>query len=338
MAQPLTLADVRTGQFPRPDIGALELVGPSAAGARARELVRRAAPLNSGVLITAPSGSAVESVAHELHRRGPRSTAAYVIVKCDAREPARLDRLLFGATDDLPPQDLESVSSESRVAAAKGGTLFLENVTALPAASQARLARIARDGEVRIDGVPVVTNLRFVASALPGVETEVDAQRLHADLYRRLSVVRIDVPPLRERAEDIPALATRLLDDLCAARSVKPPTFSPAALSLLGALTWPGNVTELRDVIDRVAALGVDAVIQVEQVLPALQLDHAPAPFAPSGFLREARLRFEREYIAAVLQHHRWRMADAAQTLGIQRPNLYRKARQLGIPLARLAE
>jgi DNA-binding NtrC family response regulator len=79
-------------------------------------------------------------------------------------------------------------------------------------------------------------------------------------------------------------------------------------------------------------------VIQVEHLLPAVQLDRAPAPFAPSGNLREARLRFEREYIAAVLQHHSWRMADAAATLGIQRPNLYRKARQLGIPIARLSD
>jgi len=87
-----------------------------------------------------------------------------------------------------------------------------------------------------------------------------------------------------------------------------------------------------------VASATREPAIQVEHVLPALQLDRAPLPFAPAGTLREARLRFERDYIAAVLQHHGWRMADAAQTLGIQRPNLYRKARQLGIPLARGAE
>ena len=106
----------------------------------------------------------------------------------------------------------------------------------------------------------------------------------------------------------------------------------------MGALTWPGNLAELRDAIERVVAETREEVIQIEQLLPALQLHRARAPFVPSGNLRDARLRFERDYIAAVLQHHDWRMAAAAQTLGIQRPNLYRKARQLGIPLARLAE
>ena len=338
MPETLMVAERHADESGRADAGALELVGRSPAVARAQELVRRAATLNSGVLITAPSGSAVESVAHELHIRGNRSAAAYVMVACEARDPARLDRLLFGAQAENAPADLESVSSESRVAAAKDGTLFLENVTDLPASAQARLARIARDGEVRIDGAPVATNFRLVASALPGVEAEVDAHRFREDLYRRLSAVRIDVPPLRERAEDIPVLATRILADICADRGVKPRTFTQAALALLGALTWPGNLTELRDAIERVASSSVEEVIQVEQLLPALQLERAPVPFAPSGYLREARLRFERDYIAAVLQHHGWRMADAAQTLGIQRPNLYRKARQLGIPLARLVE
>jgi DNA-binding NtrC family response regulator len=317
---------------------ALELVGQSPAVVRALELVRRAAVLNSNVLITAPSGAAVESVAQELHIRGPRSAAPYVIVACEAREPAQLDRLLFGAQHAEAPPDLESVSRESRVAAAKDGTLFLQNVTELPASAQARLARIVRDGEVRVEGAPVATNFRIVASALPGVEAEVESHRFRADLFRRLSVVRIDVPTLRERAEDIPALATRLLDDICAARGLKPRSFTHAALALLGALTWPGNIAELREAIERVVDSGVDDTIPVEHLLPALQLDRAPVPFAPSGCLREARLRFEREYIGAVLQHHRWRMADAAQTLGIQRPNLYRKARQLGIPLTRSSE
>jgi DNA-binding NtrC family response regulator len=319
MAETLMLAGRHIVESSRNDARALELVGHSPAVERAQELVRRAAALSSGVLITAPSGSAVESVAHELHIRGNRSAAAYVIVACEARDPARLDHLLFGGMHDKTPPDLESVSPESRVAAAKDGTLFLQNVTELPAAAQARLARIARDGEVRIDGTAVATNFRLVASALPGVEAEVDANRFRLDLYRRLSAVRIDVPPLRERAEDIPALATRLLDDICVERGLRPRTLT-------------------RAVSQRVVDSGLEGTIQVEQLLPALQLERAPVPFTPSGCLREARLRFEREYIAAVLQHHRWRMSDAAQTLGIQRPNLYRKARQLGIPLARLVE
>ena len=111
-----------------------------------------------------------------------------------------------------------------------------------------------------------------------------------------------------------------------------------AALALIGALSWPGNLAELRDAIERAVADTHDDAIQIEHLLPALKLHRAPAPFVPIGNLREARLRFERDYISAVLQHHDWRMAAAAETLGIQRPNLYRKARQLGIPLTRLSD
>jgi DNA-binding NtrC family response regulator len=318
--------------------GALELVGRSPIITRVQELVRRAALSTGGVLITAPAGSAVEAVAQELHTRSPRSAAAYVIVDCEAHDPARLDDVLFGTMPDGTLSDLECVSAGCRVAAARGGTLFLQNVTELPAAAQARLARIARDGEMRIDGRPVAALFRLFASALPGIDGEVHAQRFRPDLYRRLSSIRIDVPPLRERSEDIPALATRLLEEILADHGLAARTFTRAALALLGALTWPGNLAELRQAIEQVVTTHQGNVIQIEQLLPALQLDRAPTPFAPSGNLREARLRFEREYIAAVLQHHCWRMADAAHTLGIQRPNLYRKARQLGIPLARLSD
>ena len=114
--------------------------------------------------------------------------------------------------------------------------------------------------------------------------------------------------------------------------------FTQTALALLSALTWPGNLAELRGAIERVVRQTGDDVIQIEHMLPALQLDRAPTPFVPAGNLREARLKFERDYIAAVLQHCGWRMAEAAQTLGIQRPNLYRKARQLGIPVTRMPE
>lgn len=259
-------------------------------------------------------------------------------MECSGRDPVPLERVLFGASGAEGSTDLESVSSESRLAAVQGGTLFLRDVTDLSAAVQTRLARIVRDGEMMIDGRRVATLFRVVASAAPGIETEVAGHRFRADLYRRLATVRIDLPPLRDRAEDVPALAERLLENTCATRGLPPRTLTHAALALLGALTWSGNLAELQAAIERAVTEAQDAVIQVEHLLPALQLQRAPAPFVPAGNLREARLRFERDYIAAVLQHHQWKVAEAAQTLGIQRPNLYRKARQLGIPVARLSE
>jgi two-component system nitrogen regulation response regulator NtrX len=221
---------------------------------------------------------------------------------------------------------------------ARGGTLFLRDVAELPAAIQARVARIARDGEVLLEGVPVPTDLRWVSSASPAVDADVHAHRLRPDLFRRLAAVRIDLPSLRERQEDVGAIASRVLEDVLLDRGLKTRAFTQAALALVAAVTWPGNLAELHAAITRVAGEPGDHDLQVEHVLPALQLQRAPARFVPTGNLREARLRFERDYISAVLQHHSWRMADAAQTLGIQRPNLYRKARQLGIPVTRMVE
>jgi DNA-binding NtrC family response regulator len=358
---------------------ARELVGRSVAIARAQELVRRAALGDGGVLLVADRGADVESVAHELHERNRRSAGPFERVECASPDSGGLDRLLFGAPAGVVASDLEWVSSDSRIAAACGGTVFLQDVADMPAAVQARIARVARDGEVRIEGDPTTTNVRWIASAAPGIDADVHAGRFRGDLYRRLAASRIDLPPLRDRAEDVPALASRLLDDWSAAHGCAPRTMTQPALALLSALTWPGNVADLRLVVERAAKDAPHDVIQIEDLLPALKLDRldhpnnnvrngvnslnavnsvdnvndfnnvnnvnnvnrAPTRFVfagPAGNLRDARLRFERDYISAVLHYHGWRMAEAAHVLGIQRPNLYRKARQLGIPLARTSE
>ena len=300
--------------------------------------MRRTASLDSGVLLVGERGADAPSIARELHERGRPPAAPWITIDCGADNTARIDRSLFGAARNHGSTDLESVSSASLMVAARGGTLFLQDVTELPSATQARLTRIARDGEVRVDGEVVPTEVRFVASAWPSIDGDVREHRFRADLYRRLAASRIDLPPLRDRLEDVPMLAARLLEEYAGAEGRQRRTFTQAALALLAAHSWPGNMAELRALVERVAAETRDQALQIEHLLPVLQLDRATTAFVPAGSLRDARLRFERDYIAAVLQHHGWRMADAAQTLGIQRPNLYRKARQLGIPLARVSE
>jgi DNA-binding NtrC family response regulator len=331
------VADAAT-RFIRKSELPVELTGRSPAITRVQDLLRRSTRFDGGALITAESGAAVDDVARELHVRGRAPAGPFIVVDCDAADASSVDRALFGALAQGEPTDLEPVARDSAVAAARGGTLFLRSVTELRSSTQARLARIARDGEVRIDGVPVATAVRLVASATPAIDGDVHGQRFRRDLFRRLSAIRIDLPPLRDRADDVPALAVRVLEDVCAASGRPPASFSKAAVALLGALTWPGNLAELCTVIERAAADTRGEVIQIEHLLPALPLSRAATPFTPAGNLREARLRFERDYISSVLQHHDWHIADAARTLGIQRPNLYRKARQLGIPLTRSSE
>jgi two-component system nitrogen regulation response regulator NtrX len=315
----------------------VELVGQSRAVGRVREFLVRAAGADGGVLIAGEEGTDLDSIARELHARSRHAAGPFVALDCAGADGARLDRLLFGAAVGAPASDLETVAADASIAAARGGMLFLAHVTELPAAAQARIARVVRDGEVRIGGVPAETSFRVVASAAPDIDADVDARRFRADLYRRLTAVRIDVPPLRERRDVVPSLAERLLEEACNACGVKRRCFTQAALALLGAWSWPGNLAELRAVITRIVSENVDEMIHIEHILPVLRLQRGPDTFEPAGSLREARLRFERDYIAAVLQHHGWDLADAAQTLGIQRPNLYRKARQLGIPLTRVA-
>lgn len=148
---------------------------------------------------------------------------------------------------------------------------------------------------------------------------------LREDLLRRLPVV-VDLPSLRQRRGDVPAIAEAML----AARDRKR-RFTPAALTVLAALPWRRNLVELEALLDRTIRAVGDGGIKQEDVLAQLSFDSAFAQRVPAGSLREARLRFERQYIAAVLEHHQWRMSEAARTLGIERANLYRKTRQLGI-------
>jgi polysaccharide export protein EpsE len=313
-----------------------DLLGECPSFRRFLDLVDRSAGARGGLLILAEAGIDTEAIAREIHLRSPRASAPFVRVTCALADPAALERELFGDRAGKAG-DLETVSEGSRVAAARGGTLFLQDVGELPAPAQARLARLARDGEMKVSGVGEVPfDVRLMASSTPDLDAEAEEGRFRADLHRRLGSTRIEPPPLRQRADDIPLLAAHLTRELCAARGLPPKTFTPAALTLLAALPWHGNSGELRTVLERVIVAASDEVVQLEDLLAHIKLDGAPKLLSPNGSLREARLRFEREYIAAVLQHHRWRMSDAAKALGIQRPNLYRKARQLGIPIKSL--
>jgi DNA-binding NtrC family response regulator len=334
MNTPASLA----GRVPRSASDAAELAGRSAVITRVHELVRRAALTDAGVLVTGQPGTDIEAVARHLHERGSHAAGPFVSVDCSAADGGPAESQLFGQMAPSGPPDLESVASDSPIAAARGGTLFLLHVGDLAASAQGRLARVLRDQEAWIGGGPQAIGCRIVAGTHPGLDADVAAHRFRSDLYRRLTAWRIDLPALNDRAEDVPAIVQRLLSEASTEFGTALRGCTQAALALLGALSWPGNVAELRTVINRVVRETTEHPIHVEQLLPALQLDRRPAPLVPTATLREARLRFERDYIAAVLQRHGWRMAPAAQTLGIQRPNLYRKARQLGIPLGRLSE
>ena len=305
-----------------------ELLGPSPRTVAAATLAQRAASCQDSVLVIAENGLSAERVARAIHDAGGRSSGAFIAVDCGAGDAASVTSDIFGSAGDRG-LELEAVAPSSALMRADAGTLFLNNAGELPATAQLRLSRVLRDGEMRVGDTTVPLRARLIAGASIDIDRDVEERRFRPELHRRLQRLRIEVPPLRDRGDDLPEIIQAMLTAACA-RSGARRTFAPAAITALGALPWPGNIEELGRMIDRLVERVPGPTIRQEDVLAELQFaPRRPAPRLAS--LREARLAFEREYIASVLQEHGWSMSAAARTLGIERANLYRKTRQLGI-------
>jgi len=325
------------GQLP----AGVELYGHSASMRDLAALITRASTMRAGVLIRGEEGTGRQITARAIHALQQTNGGRFVAVDCATHDAAELEAVLFGANGaNGDARGIERVSNASRVFEARGGSLYLQNVAEASARVQARLARILRDREAVVaeSGEVVGLDVRPMAGADVGIDAAVQEGRVRDDLFRRLSVIRMEMPPLRNRREDIPALANYFIRDICATRGVAPRMLSRPALSLLSALPWRGNAIELRTLLESLIA-GVRAGnhISLEDVLAHIRLDGGSVVFANGGTLKQARSRFEREYIAAVLEQHRGRISDAAKALGIQRTNLYRKMRSLRVSRNRKA-
>jgi DNA-binding NtrC family response regulator len=300
----------------------------------------RAAAMRAGVTIRGEEGTGRQVVARAIHA-AERETAPFVSVDCAAPEGEDVDALLFGSTGKARSAESagpERISRHSRLHDALGGTLYLQNLAEAPTRVQGRLARLLRDGEATIaeSGATARFDVRVMAGVDPGVDAAVEDGRVRADLFKRLSAIRIDMPPLRNRREDIPALANYFLREICGSRRIPPKTLSRPALSLIAALPWRGNAIELHLMLESiVSGLAGGKGIGIEDVLAHVRLDAGSVAFEKGGTLRQARARFESEYIAHVLEQHHGRISDAAKALGIQRTNLYRKMRSLHVALDR---
>ena len=326
-------------------------------------VITRAAGMRAGVIVRGEDGTGRQVVARAIHAQqnggnGNGGHGGFVAVNCAAHED--VDAELFGASahvggngnrNDAPGREsresregrelargLEPVSRNSRLFDALGGTLYLQNVADAPTRVQARLARLLRDREAVLaeTGDTINFDVRPMAGVDGGFDGAVQEGRVREDLYRRLSVIRIDMPPLRNRREDIPALANYFLRELCATLRVPPKTLSRPALSLIAALPWRGNAVELRTLLETVVTSSQGGRgIALEDLLEHVRLDGGSVVFSNGGTLKQARARFEREYISAVLEQHHGRISEAAKSLGIQRTNLYRKMRSLRVNLDR---
>ena len=308
-------------------------------------LVRRAraaleAPGAGPLLILAEDGLEPLTAARFVHER-TRTGQPFLHVDCADPDVDHLQAALFGGRPRGTGHDLETLGPGSVLVTARRGTVFLENIGELPAGVQRGLARILRDGEARVgERARVRLTSRVIASAPPALQTDARDGHFRADLLRRFGALPASVPPLRDHPEDLRAIVHRVAAAIAAGSGRPAPSFTQAALTVLAAMPWPGNLEELRATLQRVLR-DTPGTIRQEDLLHLLPI--APpagigARVNPAVSLREARRRFEREYIAAVLERHDWRMSEAARTLGIERANLYRKTRQLGIVRAASAE
>ena len=310
-----------------------DFYGHSAAMRDVTTLITRAASMRAGVTIRGEEGTGRERAARAIHEMHTLSKGAFVRFDCAAHDA---DARLFGAGSDEPSQGqgLERVSRNSRIYEANGGTLYLDNIADAATRVQARLARVLRDREAELveTSETIGLDLRPIASVDRAFDCAVQEGRVRDDLYRRICVIQIEMPPLRNRREDLPALANYFLREICAEQRVPAPTLSRPALALMSSLPWRGNARELRTLLERmVMGSAAGKSIGLDEVLAHVKLDGGSVVFDGGGTLKQARARFERDYIAATLDQHHGRIGDAAKALGIQRTNLYRKMRTLRV-------
>ena len=305
-----------------------DIVGECPAMRRVMEKIRDLSRSESNVLIQAESGTGKELIARALHETSPRRKGPFLPLDCGAIPEGLLESELFGhERGAFTGADRKSAGL---IRAAEGGTLFLDEVGELPPMAQAKLLRAIQEREIRPVGStkPVIVDVRIVAATNRNLEEEVEARRFRADLYYRLRVVRFELPPLRDRPEDIPALAAYFVESYGSRSAVT--GFEPKALEALLTHPWPGNVRELENRIEAAVALARGTRLTLED----LELEAAPralpGPPAPEGLPLSLRA-YERACLNLALERAQGSVPRAAELLGIGRSTLYRKLREQGL-------
>ena len=308
-------------------------LGRSAAWLRTVRMVEAAASADSPVLLRGESGTGKELLARLLHERGPRAGGPYVRVNCAAVPVEMWESEFFGHRKGSFTG--ASADREGRFQLADGGTLFLDEVGAMPVPAQAKLLRAIQDGEFdRVgDERPTSVDVRIVAATNSDLEADIQGGRFRQDLYYRLAVLQVPVPPLRERPEDIPLLAAHFAAEVAARRSQPAPEVTPEVALRLQSYDWPGNVRELRSAIERALILHPGEGLESLDVAPEAGL--APAREGGSGDLnlRDALNRRELELLVEAQRRSQGVRKEASRLLGIDPRNLAYYLRKHGLPI-----
>jgi two-component system nitrogen regulation response regulator NtrX len=310
------------------------MLGESPPMRQLKEEIARVAPTDARVLIMGENGTGKELVARQIHRLSQRAELPLVEVNCAAIPEDLIESELFGHVKGSFTGAAED--RRGKFEEADGATLFLDEVGDMSAKTQAKVLRALQEGRfTRVGGSrPIASDARVLAATNKNLLEEIRRGSFREDLYFRLAVVPIPVPPLRDRPEDIPLLAAHFLREASARFGRKPKSLSSAAIEALQAYRWPGNVRELKNLIERLMILSPADEIRRED-LPAEVRDGVAEAIPPGAPLREARDDFERRYILAALKRHRGNVSRAAEALDLERSNLYRKLRAYGIEVER---
>src|SRR6476620_2039717 len=312
-----------------------QLHGTSVAVNNVRATLKRVAPTGSRVMITGPAGVGKEIAARMIHNWSPRTSAPFIVLSAAMMSPERVEEELFGTEQDGVPRP-------GLLELAHGGTLFLDEIADMPITTQAKILRVLTDQSYnRIGGQrPVKVDVRVLSATSRNLQEEIAASRFREDLYYRLNVVPVRIPSLRERREDIPELVNQFLARYAAERRMPTPSLSKDAMAALQAHDWPGNVRQLRNIIERTLILAPgDRVDCIEvDLLPTEVLDNQNAmggggtAMAIMGSpLREARESFEREYLRIQIRRFSGNISRTASFIGMERSALHRKLKALGI-------
>ena len=312
-----------------------QLTGSSVAINTVRATLKRVAPTGSRVMITGPAGVGKEIAARTIHMWSPRAAAPFTILSAATMSPDRIEEELFG-TEQL------GVARPGLLEQAHGGTLFLDEIADMPLTTQGKILRVLTDQSfTRVGGQrPVKVDVRFLSATSRNLADEIAAGRFREDLFYRLNVVPVRMPSLKERREDIPELVNHFLARFAAERRMPTPVLSDEATAALQAQDWPGNVRQLRNIIERTLIMAPgDRVQSIEvDLLPPEILDNqgtigvSTATMTIMGSpLREARESFEREYLKIQIRRFSGNISRTASFIGMERSALHRKLKALGL-------
>jgi two-component system nitrogen regulation response regulator NtrX len=311
-----------------------QLHGSSVAINTVRATLKRVAPTGSRVLISGPPGVGKEIAARMIHQWSPRAKAPFIVLSAAMMSPERVEEELFGS-------EAEGTVRPGLLEHAHGGTLFLDEIADMPLTTQGKILRVLTDQSYpRVGGTrPVKVDVRVLSATSRNLQDEISAGRFREDLFYRLNVVPVRLPPLRERREDIPELVSHFLARFAVDRRMPPLRISEEAMAALQAHEWPGNVRQLRNTLERtiILAPGDRQSIDVD-LLPPEILDNQGAmggsttAMAIMGSpLREARESFEREYLKIQIRRFSGNISRTASFIGMERSALHRKLKALGI-------